>query len=139
MKKAVYATLLLVLAAACTKQPVADNSRQIVARIESDSVLSVKDYDEMLTELSRMFDVVSRKADSIIESGVDKANVRERLKEDATYQAICADAIKIDSVLSVYATSGKANIDFLKRYKDATATAVSKSKKVGLYTSPKPQ
>ncbi len=139
MKRLVYATLLLAMAAACSKQPVPDNSRQIVARIDGDSVMTEKDYDEMLLELSRMFDVVSLKADSLIESGVDRTCVRERLMQDTAYLALCDDAAKIDSALSVYVNSGKADADFLRRYKEATATAVRKAKKVGLYKLPEPK
>ena len=132
MRAIVYATLLVAFATACSKQQASDNSIQILAHIESGAALTEKDCDDMLSELNRMFDEVSSKAEILIDSGVKKVDVREHLKQDSAYQTISRDASVIDSALTEYITSGKASPEFLAYYKEVTARAAGRAQKIGL-------
>ena len=98
---------------------------------------SESDYNQLLVELEEMFEEVNRKAECILDSGVNNKYLRVHLNYDSGYRQICLKAIEIDSLLTGYISSGHASTEFLREYKNKTVRAVKKAQKTRLYTNEK--
>lgn len=131
MRKILY-LIISILIFGCTYQQDAPNSGEIVAKILSGDSLADKDYDEMLSCLDDMFNIVSLKAQAIIDSGYKRKDVRIRLAFDSVYQRISDDALIIDSVLLDYMASTEANPKVRVRYLEIAKNAAYKSSRLGL-------
>lgn len=132
MRYSLLIALIVILSASCTSE-FSKGGRQSDHGDQSGDTISEESYTGMLADLNEMFDVVNAKAECILDSGVNKKDLRSHLKNDSEYSRICSKARIIDSILTSYVASGRATSSFLREYKETTARAAKKAQKTGLY------
>lgn len=109
------------------------NNKNVLSETHNVDSLSEADYNRLLVELNKMFEEVNNKAACILDSGVNKRDLRVHLTYDSEYRSIRSKAIELDSLLTNYISSGHATAEFLREYKKTTARAAKKAQKTGLY------
>ncbi len=127
---------MVVLCAGCTKDKTvvfsADETAQIIGRIRTDSMLSEKDYENMLLQLEGMLEIVCDKAECVIDSGYHPDDVRGRLGMDSVYRRIVEQGAVMDSALVNYLNSPYSNPSLRKRYRVILSRYTGRATKAGL-------
>ncbi len=127
---------MVVLCAGCTKDKTTvfstDETAQIIDKIHTDSMLSEKDYENMLLQLEGMLEIVCDKAECVIDSGYHPDDVRGRLGMDSVYRRIVEQSAVMDSALVNYLNSPYSNPSLRKRYRAILSRYTGIATKAGL-------
>ena len=110
------------------------NAEALIMKALGDEPLREEDYEQILSQLEGMFNVICVKAQTAIEDDkVTKEDIRGYLTSDEEYIRIQGYSHILDSVLVRYLKSPECTSEMRKKYSRVLSRAYLSGAQVGLY------